>query len=62
MAAACTPASRAASKSLTAKNPQDDPINARTPTPAFTSSTTRSIRPLAAPIRWCRDTTVRASA
>src|SRR5439155_4853317 len=62
MAAAVSPAARAPPSSAVAKNPHDEPIRARTPTPADSDCSSDSIVWLRASRLWRRETTTRASA
>jgi len=62
MAAAASPARRASSGSAVAKKPHDDPIRARTPTPADSDWSSDSMVSLRASRLWRRETTTRASA
>jgi hypothetical protein len=62
MAAACSPAERAVAGSAVAKKPQEEPMRARTPTPADSCWPSASMTPLRASTLWFRPTTTRASA
>src|SRR5690349_5413143 len=62
MAAADSPAWRASPASAVAKKPHDEPIRARTPTPADSDCSSDSIVSLRASRLWRRETTTRASA
>src|SRR5437660_2727959 len=62
MAAAASPARRASAGSAVAKKPHDDPIRARTPTPADSDWSRDSIVSFRASRLWRRETTTRASA
>src|SRR2546426_263985 len=62
MAAACSPAARAAESWAVAKNPQEEPMSARTPTPACSPCSSDSIVWLRASRLWVRLITTRASA
>src|SRR5688572_30332241 len=62
MAAAASPAWRASSASAVAKKPHDDPMRARTPTPADSDCSSDSIVSFRASRCWRRETMTRASA